>query len=58
MVKEIIVGMRYDIDRSKWLDSYSKRNALKKLSLMKKFVGYPDWYEDDKALANYYENAS
>ncbi|KAK0173535.1 hypothetical protein PV328_006714 [Microctonus aethiopoides] len=58
MVKEIIVGMRNDIDRSRWLDSYSKRNALKKLSLMKKFVGYPDWYEDDKALANHYENAS
>ncbi|KAK0168591.1 hypothetical protein PV327_002373 [Microctonus hyperodae] len=58
MVNEIIFGMRYDINGSKWLDLYSKSNALKKLSLMKKFVGYPEWYEDDKALANYYKNAS
>lgn len=56
MVNEIIHGMRTDIERSKWLDSISKQGALRKLSAMEEFVGFPDWYEDNVAVEKYYKD--
>lgn len=58
MVKDITEEMGKQIEKCTWLDSYTKQGALAKVSVMKTFVGFPDWYSNAKHVEEYYRDVS
>lgn len=57
-MQQVITEMKNNIASSTWLDNNSRQSALKKLYNMKQFIGYPDWYNDSKAVADFYDDVN
>ncbi|HXZ78751.1 MAG TPA: M13 family metallopeptidase, partial [Terriglobales bacterium] len=46
MVGRIKQALRDDIEQSTWMDTSTKREALRKLELLRAMIGYPDHWRD------------
>ncbi|XP_017766632.1 PREDICTED: membrane metallo-endopeptidase-like 1 [Eufriesea mexicana] len=43
-----------DIEKSNWANETIKELALRRIRLMKKKIGYPDWYNNSTIMENYF----
>src|SRR5438270_4014064 len=50
MVGRIKQAFRNDIEQSTWMDASTKREALRKLELLRAMIGYPDRWRDYSRL--------
>ncbi|XP_066593180.1 endothelin-converting enzyme homolog [Prorops nasuta] len=44
-----------EIEKSTWMSEDMKRDAKEKVDQMKKYIGYPEWYNNNTAVENYYK---
>ena len=50
MLGRIKQAFRNDIEQSTWMDASTKREALRKLELLRAMIGYPDYWRDYSRL--------
>jgi endothelin-converting enzyme/putative endopeptidase len=50
MVGRIKEAFRHDIEQNTWMDAPTKREALRKLELLRAMIGYPDHWRDYSSL--------
>lgn len=54
LVEDLREAFKDLLDINEWMDDETKPLALEKADYISKFIGYPDWYDDENGLEDYY----
>ncbi|XP_066593343.1 neprilysin-like [Prorops nasuta] len=54
MVDILKTATKLEIEKSNWMNDDIKKFAKEKVDKMKKSIGYPEWYNNNGAVKNYY----
>ncbi|XP_066593451.1 uncharacterized protein [Prorops nasuta] len=55
MINAMKRATKSEIERSTWMNEDMKKDAKEKVDVMKKYIGYPEWYNNNTAVENYYK---
>ncbi|XP_023289229.1 neprilysin-1 isoform X1 [Orussus abietinus] len=54
MIDDIKTQLELQIQSASWMTQEIKLAAIEKLKNVKEYIGYPDWYSNETAVYNYY----
>ncbi|XP_066593232.1 neprilysin-like [Prorops nasuta] len=55
MIDAVKTVTKIEIERSTWMNDHMKKDAEEKVDKMMKHIGYPEWYDNNTAVKNYYK---